>query len=187
MNVMLGQVRVRLLPFLTYRVRDAAEAEDLTQESLLKISRSLPAVTATTGTQFLAWCYAVASNVLLDWKRGRQTDPLYLGKSLEAEASIPFGEQGLEPVQSPRNQWLTATMREVLALVPLESLLLLHMRLERSLAWAEIGDEFGIAASAAKRRFQRMQRRLKGEILCRVYLLPAAERQRILQRLFPPA
>jgi len=65
----------RLRAFLRRRVRDDATADDLTQDTLLKVYRSREAL--RDGTRLQAWLYQVARTTLIDhYRRQRSTEEL---------------------------------------------------------------------------------------------------------------
>ena len=69
------QMAPRLRAFLRRRVRDDATADDLTQETLLKVYRSRESL--RDGTRLEAWLYRVARTTLIDhYRRRKPTEEL---------------------------------------------------------------------------------------------------------------
>src|SRR4030088_517978 len=59
-----GQFRAEILAYIQGKVRNAATAEDLTQETFVKVGRAL--AKGTTPEHFRGWLYQIARNTTAD-------------------------------------------------------------------------------------------------------------------------
>ncbi len=81
------QFREQLRGFFRRRVRDQATADDLLQETLLKVYRSR--ATLLEGHRLEAWIYRIARRTLIDhWRRVRPNDELPENLAAEAEDDV---------------------------------------------------------------------------------------------------
>jgi RNA polymerase sigma-70 factor (ECF subfamily) len=65
--------RERILGYLQRLTRDRAQAEDLTQETFLRVSRGLPGFRGES--KLSTWLYRIATNVYLDRRRREASRP----------------------------------------------------------------------------------------------------------------
>lgn len=84
-----GRLAPRLLQFATRMLGDAAEAEDVTQETMLRLWRQAPRW-QPGAAQVSTWAYRVAANLCTDRLRRRRPLPL------EAAPEIADGRPGAE-------------------------------------------------------------------------------------------
>jgi len=146
------EVAPRLRAFLRRRVGDDATADDLTQETLLKVYRSREAL--RDGTRLEAWLYRVARSTLVDFYRRRK--PVEdVPPALAAEQRDEF-EALRTALASSLHHFLAelpAAYREPVRLAELEGLPL-----------AKIALRLGLSLTAAKTRVRRGRRMLKAKL-----------------------
>jgi RNA polymerase sigma-70 factor (ECF subfamily) len=156
-------LRGALLAYLRRQVGDAAVAEDLLHDVMLK---ALSQGDKPAPDHLPAWLYGVARNTAMDHhRRQRPTEPWSdeLDDSLAAEApdDAEVAVQALARCLDPLAQRLPATYRDTVRASELQGLPL------RDVAAAQ-----GISVDAAKQRASRGRRLLRDELLrcCRVAL-----------------
>ena len=139
----------RLRSFIRRRVADDATADDLTQETLIKVYRSRAAVPDTQRLE--AWIYRIARNTVIDHYR-RRRPAAELPAALAAEPADDLPEFRGAVIASMRH--FLATMpeiyREPVRLAELEGLPL-----------AKIALRLGLSLSAVKARVRRGRAMLK--------------------------
>lgn len=166
---------------LRYLGDEGDVASDLAQEALVRIASSLCQSRAQTQEQLIAWCLVIARNVSIDFLRASQREPSHHGSTLDGGHPLVGGETAMVP--APEFSVLFGLLRDAEAEVSDDSRRILYLRLVENASWAAVGEELGIAESAAKRRFQRAQRRIRREVLIRVNQLGTSLRQRVLDRI----
>ena len=129
-----AEFAVKLRAFIRRRVRDDATADDLTQETMLKVYRSRAAL--RDGLKIEAWLYRIARRTLIDFYR-RQRPGAELPENLAAETAEPVEEVSAAMARSLRRflEELPETYREPVRLAEFEGLPLakIALRLELSL------------------------------------------------------
>lgn len=142
----------RLRAFLRRRVRDDATADDLTQETLLKVFRSR--ATLRDGQRLEAWLYRIARTTLVDFYR-RQRPGVELPANLAAEPVEPADEVTAAMARSLRNflEELPEAYREPVRLAEFEGLPL-----------AKIALRMGLSLTAVKSRVRRGRAMLKKKL-----------------------
>jgi RNA polymerase sigma-70 factor (ECF subfamily) len=142
----------RLKKFIRRRVSDDATADDLTQETLLKVYRSR--ARWPDGERLEAWLYRIARNTIIDhYRRRRPTEELPA-----AVAAEPRDE-----VDELRTA-VTATMRRFLADMPVLYREPVRLAELEGLPLAKIALRLDLSLSAVKARVRRGRAMLKKQL-----------------------
>lgn len=100
--------------YVFYRVRETAEAEDVTSEVFMKALRAMPRY--ETRQPFLAWLYRIARNAVIDRARRRRTQV-----SFEDALAHPNADRILDPDATLFRQVDAETLRGAIRqLTPLQ-------------------------------------------------------------------
>lgn len=147
-----AEFSAKLRAFLRRRVRDDATADDLTQETLLKVFRSRAAL--RDGQRLEAWLYRIARRTLIDFYR-RQRPGEELPADLAAEPAPPTDEVTATMSRSLRIflEELPEAYREPVRLAEFEGLPL-----------AKIALRMGLSLTAVKSRVRRGRAMLKRKL-----------------------
>ena len=146
----------RLRRFVSRRVGNPADVEDLCQDIWVKVLKSRG---PSDPGKLLAWVFQIARNTVADhYRRRRVPEPLE-----ESEAPIEPEDSGtgLEAALRPLMSLLSAEDRQALETVDLGGV-----------SQKEYAARLGIAPSSARSRVQRARQRLQRELekCCRVVL-----------------
>jgi RNA polymerase sigma factor (sigma-70 family) len=180
---LLAGVHVRVLRFLRawlHRRGDWEElAQDLAQDTLLRIARSLGGCQAATDAELIRWCLRVARNIGIDHLRAVRDEWDATALALDAGdgplCQVHGSWQSDAQVPTEGARVLLAVLSEVLADEPEEAHELLWERLVAGSPWGSAGAALGVPETAAKRRFQRTQARIRVAVLRRLVSLPRRE------------
>jgi RNA polymerase sigma-70 factor (ECF subfamily) len=139
--------------FVRRRVRNAADADDVLQDALVRIHAGLPGV--RDPRRLAGWIFAVARRAVFDHRRRRRSAPL------ERDVEAPAAPAGRPACLEPLAETLPEADRVALRMADVEG---------RS--DAEFAARLGISLTAAKSRVQRARGRLQAALLdcCRVEL-----------------
>lgn len=141
--------------FIRARVRDDATADDLTQETLLKVYRSRAAL--RDGQRLEAWLYRIARRTLIDhYRRRKPTEEL--PPALAAEP----GESADEVAQFRRA--VIATTRRLLDDLPDAYREPVRLAELEGLPLAAVAQRSGLTLTAVKSRVQRGRAMLKKKL-----------------------
>jgi len=143
----------RLRAFLRRRVRDDATADDLTQETLLKVFRSR--ATLRDGQRLEAWLYRIARTTLVDFYR-RQRPGEELPANLAAESPESADEVTVAMARSLRNflEELPEAYREPVRLAEFEGLPLAKIALRMSLSLTAVKSRVRRGRAMLKKKLQ---------------------------------
>ena len=90
-EALLARERPRLHRYLTAMTRNAAEADDLTQETLMRAWRGLPYLREPQAAR--AWLYRIATNVMVERARADQRRIITLGGDT-VSVGVPASDEG---------------------------------------------------------------------------------------------
>lgn len=142
-----------LRAFIRRRVRDDATADDLTQETMLKVFRSREAL--RDGQRIEAWLYRIARTTLIDFYR-RQRPAAELPANLAAELPEPADEVTEAMTRSLRIflEELPVAYREPVRLAEFEGLPLAKIALRLDLSLTAVKSRVRRGRAMLKRKFQ---------------------------------
>jgi RNA polymerase sigma-70 factor (ECF subfamily) len=148
-----AEFSTKLRAFLRRRVRDDATADDLTQETLLKVFRSRAAL--RDGQRLEAWLYRIARTTLIDYyRRQRPAEPL--PPTLSAEPVDAVDELRAAVMASTREflEQLPEAYREPVRLAELEGLPLARIALRSGLSLTAVKSRVRRGRALLKKRLQ---------------------------------
>lgn len=157
-------------------------ARDLAQEALVRIVLGLQHCRAEADTQVIAWALAIVRNLCVDHFRAVHAPTFRLSQLLDEDLCVRgdflLARAGRASPQPGRGRRvLHQVLDEVVETLPAPALRLLRLRVEENMTWNQVASELGLTRSAAKRRFQRMQARVRDDALKRIKGL--ADRDRV--------
>jgi len=154
-----GELRAAVRRFIGARVREAATAEDLTQEVFLKMQRHVTDV--RDPRRLMGWLIQVARNTVADhFRRARQTEPFEEAHAAES-ASHPEAQAREE---SRLREELAAYIRCVVRDLPPIHREALELTEYDGLSQVELARRLGLSISAAKSRVQRARALVRATI-----------------------
>lgn len=152
--------RDRLVRFVRRRVDDAATAEDIAHDVLVRAYQKRD--TLRSGQKFEAWLYQITRNAVIDHYRARRP-----AQELPAELAAPDddGSRGAR-------EELAGCMRPLVAALPPRYRDAVTLSELHGLTQNETAERLGLSLSGAKSRVQRARRMLEEKLLacCRVEL-----------------
>ncbi len=141
----------RLYTAIYVVVRDRLLAEDLLQETFLKIIRTVQGGRYDEQGKFLPWALRVAHNLCMDhFRRLRTGGPATLpdGRVLEELLAAPAESSGLEQRQTEKS------VRAMIEALPPEQRTVVAMRIYGELSFKEIAEATGVSINTALGRMR---------------------------------
>jgi RNA polymerase sigma-70 factor (ECF subfamily) len=166
LTVMISRYQHRLYRYLLRLVREPAAADDLFQQTWLRVMEKIGRYDA--GRNFESWLFSVAHNLAIDAWRGKRGESLDdSGDSGEpASARLPSGDpDALERLLDfERGAILAACIQEL----PTIHREVLTLRFEEDMKLEEIAEVAGIPLSTVKSRLRRALEGLRAEMDARL-------------------
>jgi RNA polymerase sigma-70 factor (ECF subfamily) len=157
-------------------------AEDLAQETLIRIAGALGEFRGGTDAEMMVWCRTVAMNIGTDYLRAKRAE-WDLGAMHEEIAAVHPGLDGpwnADELAGSEGMRILLRLLERAQTEEMDaSQALLWHRLVQGDSWAGTGETLDIPDTAAKRRYQRAQERLRRAVLRSLVKLPLHELQAV--------
>ena len=154
-DLLLQRTQSKLFSYILFVVRDHDKAEDVFQETFVKVITKLNQRKYTTSGKFSAWLMRIAHNVIMDNYREQRAQNIVeptQGNDLSNISSKDFldtnvenryvNEQVLSDVKKMMNQ-LPATQREVV-----------YMRFYQEMSFKEIAETTGVSINTSLGRMR---------------------------------
>ncbi len=150
----------RVYGFATYYLGNPSEAEDVTQEVLLRLWRSLEQVDPATAG---AWLMRVTRNACLDSLRSRRSRGKLFVDGLDGPAVVATSRED-DPEQALRRRDLEQALLRALAneAEPYRTIALL--REVQEMSYQEIAEVTALPLNTVKTYLHRVRRRLRGAL-----------------------
>jgi RNA polymerase sigma-70 factor, ECF subfamily len=163
----LAEFQRRLRAFVSRRVRNPADVDDILQETFLRIHRHLADV--RVADRLAAWVFQVARSAMVDHFR-RQRQPAWpLNEEVELPAT-PDATGGSGSVSELEE--LAACLAPMIECLPPAGREAIELSEIKGLTQRAAADRAGVTLSGMKSRVQRARRKLKAMLLdcCRIEL-----------------
>lgn len=139
------RVEARLVSYLRFTTGSAAEAEDLFQETMLKIHQDWPNVVKKDRPE--AWVFTVARNMAMNRLKRMGIERRALGEIAEDPSPrVP------RPVEKEEARTI---VRHALATLPEDQREAVSLKIWGECTWVEIGRALGVSDDTAARLFAR--------------------------------
>lgn len=158
--------RPRLLRYLT-RLVGRGEAEDLTQQVLVKVSKSLQ--TFRGDSALSTWVYRIATNTATDYLRGRSgRNALAPERDFDlsdGEDSLPTGSEAVASLETSTIRGeMNECIRDFIHRLPHDYRTVVVLGDVEGFSNSEIARILGISTGSVKIRLHRARQRLKKEL-----------------------
>lgn len=157
-----------LLSFFQRNTRDAQLAEDLAQETLLRVYNQ--AWDYLPRGHFRGWMYRVARNLMIDSFRRRSHDALVhavRGRSEEADVLARVAAEVLSPQQRAHESELAGIVDEMLDQIPEDQRLTFTLHHFAELSLAEVAEIMETSVATCKSRLRLAREKLRGKLIRR--------------------
>lgn len=151
------QFRPRVLRYLK-RLVGEAEAEDITQSVMLKLSGALPGFRGDSSIS--TWIYRIATNTALD-KLRRRTAPTMTDAELESEGNVPAQAQTVSVESMAVREEMNDCIREFIERLPQNYKTVMLLSELEGFKNDEIASILGVSLDAVKIRLHRAREKLR--------------------------
>jgi len=141
--------------------------DDLAQEALVKVARGLGDCAASDDVALIVWARTVARNVGTDYLRGMR-DEWDQREFLDGIEELVDGDEWERQIEVTGRDIVLRILADVHAAEAEDAQELLWQRVVLGEEWSEAGAALGIPYTAAKRRYQRTQGRIRQAVLKRL-------------------
>jgi RNA polymerase sigma-70 factor (ECF subfamily) len=146
-------------------VRRNEDAEDLTQETFVRMFRALDRYDPSR--PFAAWLFTIASRLCIDHLRRRRVSPISLFQreaGSEEERMIDVEDPGLKPDETTSHLEEEQRTRDLIDSLPEHYRIVVMLRHQQDLSYEEIAGALGLPLGTVKARIHRARALLKERI-----------------------
>jgi RNA polymerase sigma-70 factor (ECF subfamily) len=162
LEAVMAQYQHRLYRFLVRLTQDPAVAEDLFQQTWLRVIEKIGRY--DTQRHFTPWLFSVARNLAIDHLRKHRESSL----DISTEAGVSPIDRLVAPASDPLEQLLEfergAMLTAAIARLPLIHREVLTLRFEEDMKLEQISEISGVPLSTVKSRLHRAMEGLRGRL-----------------------
>jgi RNA polymerase sigma-70 factor (ECF subfamily) len=161
--------RTKIFGYIRSKVADKATAEDLTQETFVKVGNAL--AKGTEPEHFRGWLFQIARNTIIDFLKEADR---FVSLEKSQIASMTQDPEILDPVDNAFRKQLFSYALKVIETLPPEDCQALTLTELDGLSREELAGELGISLTAAKSRVHRARGKLRKAVeeCCRLVTDP---------------
>ena len=154
-DLLLSRNQSRLFSYILFVVRDRNNAEDIFQETFVKVITRLQDGKYTTSGKFSAWIMRIAHNVIMDWYRDQRAERVVEATLDNDLSNISGSELVVGSIESHYvNSQVMRDVRNLLDNLPPTQREVVFMRYYQQLSFKEIADTTSVSINTALGRMR---------------------------------
>ena len=154
-DLLLSRNQSRLFSYILFVVRDRNTAEDIFQETFVKVITRLQDGKYTTSGKFSTWIMRIAHNVIMDWYRDQRTERVVEATQDNDLSNISGSELVVGSIESHYvNSQVMRDVRNLLDNLPPTQREVVFMRYYQQLSFKEIADTTSVSINTALGRMR---------------------------------
>ncbi len=154
-DVLLRRNQQKLYAYIMFVVRDAAVADDVFQDTFVKVITKLRLGAYTTSGRFAAWLVRIAHNVIVDRYREKKHTPIIDNKGnddMPSNVAADYLDSNREMLFVEEQTCQQA--RQLMEALPMPQREIVYMRLYQQMSFREIADSTGVSINTALGRMR---------------------------------
>jgi RNA polymerase sigma-70 factor (ECF subfamily) len=159
-DILVSRYQGRLFHFALRRVRDRGVAEDVVQETLLKLWRHRASF--RQGSRLSTWLFTLCLNLCRDhWRRQKPESSMERPEVAMAAEMQRLGQPQMDALDAVQQQEVAERLLDALEQLPPVSAQLLKQRSAEGLTLEEAGQRLGLSHEAARAAASRAYKKLR--------------------------
>ena len=154
-DLLLSRNQSRLFSYLLFVVKDRDVAEDIFQETFVKVITRLQQGRYVPSGKFAAWLMKISHNVIMDWYREQRSEKV-VDASDNGDLSRFAGDEELDTFieQDFVNNQIYSDVRHMMEMLPAVQREVVFMRYYQQLSFKEIAECTGVSINTALGRMR---------------------------------
>ena len=154
-DLLLSRLQSKIFSYIIFIVRDHDTADDIFQETFLKvICRLQQGLYATTG-KFSAWVMRIAHNVIMDWYRDQSAGHIIELPEENNLQNIGGGDLTVGSIEGKYvNDQIMNDIRHMMDLLPATQREVVYMRFYQEMSFKEIAETTNVSINTALGRMR---------------------------------
>ena len=154
-DLLLSRNHSRLFSYIIFVVKDRDVAEDIFQETFVKVITRLQQGRYVPSGKFAAWLMKISHNVIMDWYREQRSEKV-VDASDNGDLSRFAGDEELDTFieQDFVNNQIYSDVRHMMEMLPAVQREVVFMRYYQQLSFKEIAECTGVSINTALGRMR---------------------------------
>jgi RNA polymerase sigma-70 factor (ECF subfamily) len=153
LELLLNRHRDKIFGFIYSKVHNQELTEDLFQDTLFKIVRSLKNGKYVEDGKFLSWAIRIAHNIIIDhYRKKNKMKNVYESEDFSLFDILP--DHALDAENQMIRQQMIQKIRIIIEKLPIEQKEVLKMRMYEELSFQEIAEQTGVSINTALGRMR---------------------------------
>lgn len=153
-EVLIDRHRKRVFNYILMMVRDRALADDIFQETFIKVVTSLQEGRYTHDGKFVSWVLRIAHNQVIDYFRSKKSKRQITSADAGYELLTNCESNELNAEQAIISDQTATAVRDLVERLPVEQREVILMRHYMDLSFKEIADQTGVSINTALGRMR---------------------------------
>lgn len=153
-ETLLARYKQRIYSFIYSKTRDSELADDVFQDTFIKVVKTLKKGTYNDKGRFLSWVMRIAHNLIVDHYRRKQRMPLYDSRDGEKDVFHRVSEPSLNIESMLINDQIKEDLNTLLLELPQNQLEVLKMRLYQDMSFKEIAERTNVSINTSLGRMR---------------------------------
>lgn len=154
LEILINRHKSRIYSYILLIVKNQELAEDIFQETFIKVIRSLKRGKYVENGKFISWVLRIAHNLIIDHFRKEKLQGTVSNDSMEMDIfnSRKYSEDTIEDHMV--NNQILKEVRELIKELPEDQQQVIYMRHYMGLSFKEIADQTGVSINTALGRMR---------------------------------
>ena len=153
-SILLDRYQKRIYGFIYSKVHDTDLADDIFQDTFIKVVKNLRLGKYKDEGRFLSWVIRIAHNLIMDHYRKYKRLPKHESKIENFDVMHRLAEQNSSIEESMIETQIHADLSLLIKELPDSQKEVLRMRLFQDMSFKEIGDQTGVSINTALGRMR---------------------------------
>ena len=153
-SILLDRYQKRVYGFIYSKVHDPDLADDIFQDTFIKVVKNLRLGKYKDEGRFLSWVIRIAHNLIMDHYRKYKRLPKHESKIENFDVMHRLAEQNSSIEESMIETQIHADLSLLIEELPVSQKEVLRMRLFQDMSFKEIGDQTGVSINTALGRMR---------------------------------
>ena len=153
LEVLINRHQLRIFNFINSKVLNRVAAEDIFQETFIKVIKTLKCGKYNEEGKFLPWVMRISYNLVIDFFRKNKRIPLYENRD-EFDIFQRIGDESQNIEGELIDQQVVEDLQKLIVSLPEDQKEVLIMRLYRDMSFKEIAESTGVSINTALGRMR---------------------------------
>ena len=154
-DILLRRNQSKIFSYILFVVRDKEIANDVFQETFVKVISSLQHGRYTTAGKFGSWVMRIAHNVIMDWYRDNRTDKIMEPTADNDLSNLASGEMLDGSIETRFvNEQVMSDVKIMMNMLPASQREVVYMRFFQDMSFKEIAETTGVSINTSLGRMR---------------------------------